>query len=162
MTFENPSIRTWCLIVLLVLSAACDKGNAKLNEDKDPSHRAGGTCVYASFSGRALITKITQTPASKEQAQVRGGPGYEGYEVWFRFVPETELPEKARYALDREHLFPLYNSWYVGPRYVEKYGLAPDKVFPCTLKHIQSGSCSPIDFQFPTLDRADYFESRAQ
>ncbi|GKT08779.1 hypothetical protein [Desulforhabdus sp. TSK] len=162
MIFENPWIRVWCLILLMVLTAACDKGNAKLTEDKNPGHQAGGPCLYASFSGRALITKIMQTPASKEQAQIRGGPGYEGYEVWFRFIPDAELPENARHALDREHLFTLYNSWYVGPRYVEKYGLAPDKVFPCTLKHIQSGSCSPIDFQFPTLDRADYFESRAQ
>jgi len=162
MTLEHPWIRTLCLILLLVLSAACDKSNGKMNEDKNPSHRAGGPCLYASFSGRALITKITQTPASKEQAQIRGGPGYEGYEVWFRFVPDAELPERARYALDREHLFTLYNSWYVGPRYVEKYGLASGKAFLCTLKSIQSGPCSPIDFEFPTLDRGDYFESRPQ
>ena len=85
--------------------------------------QAGGACEYVGYQGTATITRVEKTARSGEQAGNVGGAGYEGYEVRFRFMPEADIREEwARPAAGREHLFCLMNSWYPGPRYLEKYG----------------------------------------
>ena len=51
------------------------------------------------------------------------------------------------------------NSWYPGPRFLERYGIAAGKSFACTLNVISQGTCTPAVFDFQGIDRADYFES---
>ena len=51
------------------------------------------------------------------------------------------------------------NSWYPGPRFLERYGIAAGKSFACTLNVISQGTCTPTVFDFQGIDRADYFES---
>jgi hypothetical protein len=122
--------------------------------------QAGGPCEYAEYRGTATITSVGQTERSREQATNVGGAGYEGYEVWFRFSPEAELREEwARPAAEREHPFCLMNSWYPGPRYIEKYGIKKGRSYRCTLRVITRGTCTPTIFDFPEIRRDDYFES---
>ena len=96
------------------------------------------------------------------QKGIIGGAGYEGYEVWFRFIPEESILSELEPSgfLGREHLFTMQNGWYVGPRYLKKYGLEPGKECPSVLRIIKSGSCTPRIFDFKTIDTTDYFESR--
>lgn len=123
--------------------------------------RLGGRCEYADYAGTATILKIEKTEASKKQAEVVGGAGYEGYEVWFSFETKEKIKhELARHAVKKRHEFRLCNSWYVGPEYIEKYGIKKDKKFECTLKVITKGTCSPVVFKFDKLDDTDYFESK--
>jgi hypothetical protein len=154
-------IQLFTFFVLGVLASGnCSTMEIKMDNERINSDN-GGFCMYASYEGDAKIVRITQTPTSLAQANVIGGPGYEGYEVWFHFTPNQAIPEDlSRSQISREHLFTLNNGWYVGPRYIEKYGLGPDKTFPCVLMVIVQGTCSPLVFDFKTLDRKDYFESR--
>ena len=95
------------------------------------------------------------------QSKVIGGTGYEGYEVWLRFVPKSDIQDpRIESLIGREHLFTLHNSWYVGPRYLKKYGIQKGKTYPCVLKVIEEGTCTPVVFEFKTIDPKDYFESR--
>ena len=134
----------------------------KTGQQTDESLKVGGPCTYASHEGIARIVRVAQTPASRQQAQVIGGAGYEGYEVSFRFIPKPEEAPRIRKMplLERDQLLTLNNSWYAGPRFLEKYHIAVGKEFPCILKLIQSGACTPVVFNLPTINTGDYFESR--
>lgn len=139
---------------LLLLAATVCAGGMKTG-----AGRIGGPCAYHDYPGTATITRVEKTDASREQGTASSGPGYEGYEVWFRFVTEQPVAEEwAREGMAREHLFQLANSWYPGDRYLRRYGLAAGKSYRCVLKVIVSGTCTPTVFDFPELKRDDYFE----
>jgi hypothetical protein len=120
----------------------------------------GSCCRYVSIEGHAEILRIQPTPESISQAQVQGGPRYQGYEVWFRFVP-AEISSDARLqtVLEHDHMLTLSNSWYIGPRFLKKYGIKTGKTFPGVLKLLVEGTCSPIQFEFRTINLKDFFES---
>jgi len=122
---------------------------------------AGGRSTYEDYAGKATITKVEKTERAKAQVKVNGGPGYEGYEVWFTFATDKEIKQEwAKNAPKKERLLQLASSWYPGPKYLEKYGIKKGKTFKCTMKVITSGTSSPIVFQFKDLNRADYFETK--
>ncbi len=114
----------------------------------------GGPCRYQSFSGWATIVSIT--PLSGARAQ---GPPYRGYEVKFMFKPDQPIPQS--FAQPEGSLFPLRltNSWPPGSKFIQKYGIVIGKTFPCVLKIITQGTCTPMVFDFPTIDLSDYSES---
>lgn len=120
----------------------------------------GGPCSYSHYPGIATIIRVKKTEESRRQARTSGGPGYEGYEVWFVFKTDQLIKEEwARKSVKREHLFRLVNSWYPGPRYLKKYDIKVGSEYKCTLKVITSGTCTPIIFEFDQLKPDDYFES---
>ena len=156
--------RSHVLFALIALGAivlcCCSRMEAKMSNE-GTGFSEGGPCTYTSYEGRADIVRVMQSPASLAQAKVIGGPGYGGYEVWFRFVPKSGISNRAiGPIIGREHLFVLHNSWYVGPRYLKKYGIQQGKTYPCVLKVIEEGTCAPVVFEFKTIDSRDYFESR--
>lgn len=118
-----------------------------------------GACTYRDLAGTATITQIAKTAASAQQATIQGGPGYEGFEVSFSFAPSQPITDAAvREFAQRTHLLRLTNSWYPGPRYLEKYQLTQRRQLPAVLKVRTSGACTPMLFAFPGVDLADYFE----
>lgn len=148
------------LILAAIMMSNCNEMGAEM--DKKPTTlNDGSRCVYSSYQGSAEIVRIKQTPASLEQSKVLGGPRYEGYEVWFLFRPQTNYSlGKHTSKINREHLLMLNNGWYVGSRYLKKYGIKAGNIIPCTMKIIKEGTCTPIVFEFKTIDRNDYFETR--
>jgi hypothetical protein len=125
-----------------------------------PGPLAAGPCGYRYLSGSAHIVSVGKTKASSAQASTAGGPGYEGLEVRFAFTPEKPIADAdLKEWAAREHTFKLANSWYPGARYVEKYGLSAGKTIPAVLAAIVQGTCTPFLFEFPAIDRADYFET---
>lgn len=121
----------------------------------------GGRCEYADYAGIATISRVEKTADSLAQIKIAGGAGYEGYEVRFTFKSDQHLPDEWRQrALESEHSFQLANSWYVGPEYLAKYKIEPGATFPCTLRIITKGTCTPMLFAFDNLDQTDYFEAR--
>jgi len=120
----------------------------------------GGPCLYSDYSGIATITKVKETERSKRQVSINGGPGYEGYEIWFTFRTDEKIKQKwAKPIAEREHLYLLMNGWCPGPRYVKKYNIKTGEKYKCTFKVIMKGTCSPILFDFDRMKRDDYFES---
>ena len=124
--------------------------------DEHPGGKLGGPCLYRDYPGKATITKIVKTKASKAQLK---SAGYEGYEVWYKYEPKWEIPEEDRHdQLKSEQQFQLANTWYPGDQYIKKYGLKVGKELPCTYSVIKSGTCTPVQFNLEGPDPVDYFE----
>jgi hypothetical protein len=151
------SIIVFGTLMLIFKGLACNKSE---NMSAD-AQKTGGECSYDSYPGIATITRIGKTDASRTQATMKGGPGYEGYEIWFLFKTDQEIKKVwARKGIEKERLFLLANSWYPGQRYIEKYHIAPGKNYPCTLQVISKGTCTPIIFKFAEPVMNDYFEAQ--
>jgi hypothetical protein len=155
-----------CLLLIAVgglsVSSSGDQISGKAAGKSLPAGklRVGGPCEYNKYEGTATITRVEQTEKSSRQAKNVGGAGYEGYEVWFRFTPASEIREEwARPAAGRENRFTLMNGWYPGPKYLRKYGIKSGLKCRCVMKVIRKGTCTPIIFDFPGIKRDDYFES---
>ena len=143
-------------LMLILQGLACSK-NESMTTD---ARKIGGDCSYVSYTGIATITRIAKTEASRKQATMKGGPGYEGYEICFLFKTDQEIrKEWARKSAEKEHLFLLANSWYPGPQYMEKYNIRSGNSYPCTLQVISKGTCTPTIFKFAEPKRNDYFET---
>ena len=156
------SRKFFCLLRVHLVLAAIMMSNSNGTEaemaKKSTTLNDGGRCVYCSYEGSAEILRIKQTPASRAQSEIHGGPRYEGYEVWFHFRPELDYSlDRIKTIIIRDHLLTLDNGWYVGSCYLEKYGIKAGKVFPCTLKVIEKGTCTPVVFEFESVDLKDYF-----
>ena len=122
--------------------------------------RIGGKCTYVEHPGTCTIVSIEKTPDSIAQASLNGGPGYPGLTVVFTFAGAAAGDDQlVRQALEGKHELRLMNSWYPGPRFLARYGIATGKSFACTLNVISQGTCTPTVFDFQGIDRADYFES---
>jgi hypothetical protein len=76
------------------------------------------------------------------------------------FTPKTPIADpKAREFVAVTHVFQLANSWYPGPRYVEKYGLREGRTLPATLRIRIEGACPPYLLKLTSIDQTDYFET---
>ncbi len=149
---------------ILWMSGAFAQGEAPV---ATPTVRAkgtvGGPCEYVDYPGTATVTRMTSTDQSRRQALTPGGAGYPGVEIWFSFKTAARISQDwARKVVDREHLFRLANSWYPGERYIDKYGIKVGNIYPCTLRIITRGTCTPAIFKFPGDKDRDYFESRQE
>ena len=61
-----------------------------------------------------------------------------------KFSVSTEKEIKEPYAgIDgKQYTLKLTNSWYPGPKFIEKYGIQEGKVFDCHVKVITKGTCT--------------------
>lgn len=116
----------------------------------------GGPCRYDVFPGRATIVSVAPwQPASPTE----GAPTpYPPLAVTFTFAPDAPVIGEPLYKPDQRHSLTLVNGMPPGPRFVEKYGIAPGQVFACELRIIRQGTCTPALYEFPGIDRIDYFE----
>ena len=124
------------------------------------------TCTYDEYKGQCKICSIMQTNESIHQEKVIGGPGYAGFEVKFEFNPVQSLPLDVYDRINKsligcKNVLELYNSWYPGPKFLQKYNITEGAIFNCSLKLIKSGTCSPEIIGFKEIDQRDYFESMA-
>lgn len=129
--------------------------------DSNPP-RIGGGCEYVVIPGVATIEGVEETPEAAEQATTGGGPGYEGLEIRYSFAPSEPVDDpQVQDWMEETHVLQLANSWYPGPRYIEKYGLGEGASLSAVLKVRTAGTCTPYTVDFPDLDLTDYFETAA-
>lgn len=164
MNLQRQFVSLLAAVLYAMVGCTTDAGNGEMTGDCKQLTTEGGPCTYIAYQGEAVITRVVQMSVSKEQSKVMGGPGYEGFEVWFRFAaePDQKTPNQPAPVADREHLLTLRNGWYMGPEYLEKYALSPGQRIPCVLNVIETGVCTPMHFQFSTIQLGDYFESRSR
>jgi hypothetical protein len=127
------------------------------SDQRPPPKMVGGPCEYKTYTGRAEIISVRLIALPKGHP----GPPHENYEVKFIFFPNQRIDESYAQVENKPQLLTLTNSWYPGPRFLEKYGIAEGKTFDCRLKVITRGTCTPVVFTFPEIDLGDYFESRS-
>ncbi len=158
MTIKIIRLIVFLMVVAAVIAFLYLSGN---NESSKTPLILGGKCFYNDYPGKALITSIQMTDKSKAQATASGGPGYQGYEIYFKFMTNEKVKEDwAKNTLDKERLFLLVNSWYPGKEFIKKYDIKVNKKFDCILKVINKGTCTPIIFDFKNIKRDDYFQSK--
>jgi hypothetical protein len=144
----------------VVAFAFAARAEPDTQQDGEAGARIGGKCDYVEHPGTCTIDGTVKTADSTAQASLNGGPGYEGLTVTFTYAgPNAGDDGLVRQALEGKHELRLMNSWYPGPRFLERYGIASGKSFACTLNVISQGKCTPTVFDFQGIDRADYFEN---
>lgn len=126
----------------------------------------GGPCTYDEYNGQCKICSINKTNESAMQENTIGGPGYAGFEVRFEFIPAQPLPATVsdkveRFIVGCKNLLLLYNGWYPGPKFLQKYNVTEDAEFNCSLNVENSGTCTPVIIEQKDVDGRDYFESSA-
>lgn len=147
------------LLFTIILTIADCSGlirSMDLAAEKSAPRVVGGSCEYKHYKGQATITSIRK----KELPEDYAGRSYESYEVKFSFFSEEEIKEAHGQVKGREYILMLTNSWYPGPKFLEKYRIKAGKSFECYLKVIIRGTCTPVLFDFPTIDLSDYFEHK--
>ncbi len=123
---------------------------------RPPPKTGGGPCEYKTYTGQAEIISISPIDLPTGYP----GPPHDSYEVQFVFSPDQPITEPHGRIQGKPQILKLANSWYPGPRFLQKYDIAQGRVFACHLKVITRGSCSPRRFEFPAIDLEDYFESQ--
>ena len=119
-------------------------------------HVVGGPCEYKAYRGHAKIVSILEKKLPLKVDE----PSNVVYDVKFSFTPHEEIKERWVQVEGKVYLLLLSNSSYPGPGFLKKYGIEPDKCFECYLKVITRGTCTPVLFDFPTIDLSDYSESK--
>ena len=118
-------------------------------------HIVGGPCEYREYMGQAKIVSVKKREV-KERVDT---PQKDIYEVKFSFHTDQVIQEPYVRVEGKEYLLLLKDSSYPGARFLGKYGIEVGKAFPCCMKVITKGTCTPIIFDFPTVDLSDSFET---
>ena len=123
----------------------------------DPHTRVGGPCAYAAYPGKAVI--LAASPEPRDAATTRGpATPYPGYTVTYSFIPDAPITGEPLYRPGEVRTLTLVNGMAPGPRFLQKYAIAPGRTFACQLRVIRQGTCTPVLYTFPTIDLTDYFE----
>lgn len=157
-------------LILILFSTACSNKNNEVpanpeNQAPEPqaeNQNIGETCAYKKISGMCQITYLSKTNASIDQINMIGGPGYEGYEIKYKFIPTNPDLLNDETIMEKEHLFLLANSWYPGEQYLKKYKIVKDALFNCELAQISKGTCTPNILSINEINNIDYFETENQ
>jgi hypothetical protein len=145
------------VLAAALLTAAPVPAAAPSPEETAPAPlgiRVGGPCTYADYPGVAAILAVTPAAPDKN----RPTPPYPGMTVTYTFSASSALPPQGIHLEGKVQTLTLVNGWAPGRRFLEKYGIRPGASLPCVLRIIKSGTCTPMIFDFPGIDLADYFE----
>jgi hypothetical protein len=123
-------------LIFFVSLTSCD-----LAASSSSQPRVGGTCIYKQYKGNAEIVSITQ----------RSGTSGE-YEIKFSFHPQKTIQEEFARVEDRQWLLVQKDSAYPKEDFLTQYGIKVGKCLPCYLKVITKGTCTPVLFEFPTIN----------
>ena len=148
-------IKAGVLLFTIIFTNAFYPGSGVVDSaaEKSAPRVVGGPCEYRQYKGRAMIVSVRK----KEMCKNYGEPSVK-YEVKYSFFSEEEIEETYGQVEGREYILMLTNSRYPGPEFLEKYGIEAGKSFECYLKVITRGTCTPVLFDFPTIDLGDCFE----
>lgn len=152
--FSKIYILSFWIILIVAYCEGAASAVDDMEAEKSKTGVVGGLCEYKRHKGNAVIVSISP----KASPNCCAGSFYTNYEVKFRFIPDEEITESYGNVQAREHVLMLTNSWYPGPKFLQKYKIEIGKSFVCHLKTIIKGTCTPIIFDFQTIDLNNYFE----
>ena len=110
----------------------------------------GGACEYKKYAGYAKIISITPHKNKPNNYS------HDIFEVKYTFISDQVDKEKYGRVEGKEFVLLLNNSNYPGSKFIEKYNIKIGNVFKCNMKIIVKGTCSPVVFEFPTINLDDY------
>jgi len=119
-----------------------------LSESGNQRMKVGGPCTYNKYPGKATIVSVTE-------AQPSSGYSKDKYEVKFTFKPEGEVQEPFVKTEGKTFHLTVNDGAYPGRAYLEKYGIKTGVVFDSVMNVIVKGTCTPVVFDFPAIQRQD-------
>ncbi len=132
-TFRHSGFLILILPVMLLFSlSACAMASS--------SQRVGGPCTYKQYKGDAEIVSVT--PA-------KGTTGE--YEIRFSFHPQEKIQEEFARTEGKQWLLVREDSSFPKKDFLQQYDIKTGKRFPCYMKVITRGTCTPVLFDFPTI-----------
>lgn len=146
----------FCAVFLAMEGGALAAAMGNESEESGTPIETGGPCAYKQYPGKTTIVSIHK----KRISENNGGSAYQRYEVKFIFSTDAQIEETHGQVKGRTFSLRLTNSWYPGPKFLEKYGIEEGQVFDCYLNVLIKGTCTPVFFSFPGIDLSDYFETR--
>jgi hypothetical protein len=123
-------------IIPVVLSVNCVYASSSSKQI------VGGPCTYKQYRGNAQIVSV-----------IPGQNNSGGYEVKFLFYSKKSVKEEFAMGKDKRWLLIMNDFSDPSEDFVKKYDIQSGKRFPCIMKVITKGTCTPVMFDFPTLDR---------
>ena len=137
------------LVALLTAGLTCCRA------DGNPHGRTvGGPCRYKSYPGEAKIVSLEKRMhQGKTDTSESGG---DTYRVMFTFHTDETITESYAQVEDETFQVLLTNGSHPSEAFLKKYDIEEGKTFPCRLKVITQGTCTPVLFDFPTIDVSDY------
>lgn len=136
-----------------------DNENKKnYTEKKTSEFQLGESCEYDNYPGSCKIVSIKELNNLPGNTEPKYLPQYE---VRYRFIPDNAdmIDALGMKLLNTDIKWGIGSSnWNVGPEYMEKYNIEPNKMFNCVYKKIIRGTCTPDIINIEGLNRYDYFE----
>lgn len=121
------------ILMLLLFLSSCGMASS-------PSLRVGGPCTYKQYKGEAEIVSVTPKQ------------GIDGkYEIRFSFQPRETVKEDFASIEGKQWLLVRKDSSYPKGDFIIQYDIKTGKRFPCNMKVIIRGTCTPVLFDFPTI-----------
>ncbi|MBW2630248.1 MAG: hypothetical protein JRC90_00545 [Deltaproteobacteria bacterium] len=153
----NHSKVYFLLLLIVLLNQGCTDvvSGTDRGEEMRTQRVVGGPCEYKSYRGIATITSVRET---KENQESRGGLPCQSYVVRFSFSSDEKIEESYGNVGGKKYTLKLTSSWNPGAKFLKKYGIEAGRNFECYLKVITRGTCTPVLFDFPTIDLGDDFE----
>lgn len=112
----------------------------------------GGPCTYSEYAGAAKIISIDKLPCPEGTLGKKAGV----FRVRFVFEPHDSIPKPFERLKGKPHDLRLVNGSWPTMGFLRKYEIHVNKELSCCLKVIKKGTCTPVLFDFPTIDRTDY------
>ena len=107
----------------------------------------GGSCEYKSYSGSATIVSIQESVPTSEAKD-------KYYEILFSFQTD-QLIDESFVRTEKKNYSLLDKNTLPDQTFVTRHGITVNRVFPCVMKVIVRGTCTPVMFEFPTFQRSE-------
>lgn len=122
--------------IFLASLSSCGLASSSLSKP-----RVGGPCTYKQYKGEAEIVSVTPRQAVSGE-----------YEIKFSFHPQEVIQEDFARGEGKQWFVVQKDSSYPQDDFLTKYGIKAGKRLPCFMKVITKGTCTPVIFDFPTIN----------
>ena len=147
---KKPCGRIWlkrlaamAAILVAGIMVACAPGK---------SQTVGGPCTYNKIPGVITIIALESAPGNENNCK-------DAVKVVFRFTPTDPAAEK-KYAFpnwsDEKQVFTVGGGTNPNRDWVKSKGMTVGAKFEASRNEILSGTCTPVVFEFMSIDVADF------
>ena len=114
--------------------------------------KVGGPCIYDKIPGTITINSIEPAPENESNCK-------DAVKVTFIFTP-TDPAAKQHYSYpgwsDEDQAFTVGGGTNPNRDWVKGKGIRVGNRYDATRNEIRSGTCTPVLFQFTSIDTGDY------
>jgi hypothetical protein len=107
------------------------------------AHVVGGDCHYREYRASARIVEVTRTGEGADREGL--------YTVRYTVSTAERIEERFARVTEKLYLLSIRGEESFRRRFLDSHGIRVGAAVPCAVKVIQSGACTPVIIEFPTL-----------